>query len=97
MARQEVVNAINEGENRYRQTVLGQSPLPGYPIVRREPWSYLANKAAADAPQSDNPSGLFCRACRSVGLRHCSDPEHCGGMEPMAKAPVERQQEKDNG
>jgi hypothetical protein len=28
-----VVRALNEGENRYRQTVLGQGPLPGYPIV----------------------------------------------------------------
>lgn len=28
-----VIRAINEGENIYRQTVLGQPPLPGYPIV----------------------------------------------------------------
>lgn len=25
--------AINQGENRYRQLVLGQGPLPGYPVV----------------------------------------------------------------
>lgn len=28
-----LVKAINDGENRYRQTVLGQRPLPGYPAV----------------------------------------------------------------
>jgi hypothetical protein len=30
-----VVRAINEGENRYRQTVLGQKPLDGYPVESR--------------------------------------------------------------
>ena len=30
-----VANAINHGENRYRQTVLSQGPLPGYPVIER--------------------------------------------------------------
>lgn len=29
------IKAINEGENRYRQLVLGQGPLPGHPKVER--------------------------------------------------------------
>lgn len=49
-----------------------------------EPWSYLDGvKPKRDAPISDNPSGLWCRACRACGLSHCSEPEYCGGMEPM--------------
>jgi hypothetical protein len=31
----------------------------------------------------DNPSGEWCKACRATGLSHCSDPVHCGGMQPM--------------
>ena len=31
-----VAKAINEGENRYRQTVLSQGPLPGYPRIERD-------------------------------------------------------------
>lgn len=31
-----VAKAWNEGENRYRQTVLGQGPLPGHPIIKRD-------------------------------------------------------------
>ena len=30
---QKAVDAINEGENKYRQTVLGQQPLPGHPTI----------------------------------------------------------------
>jgi len=37
-----------------------------------------------DRPISDNPSGMYCPSCRAVGLSHCSDPKHCGGMQPMA-------------
>jgi hypothetical protein len=33
----DAVQAMNEDENRYRQTVLGQGPLPGYPVVERDP------------------------------------------------------------
>lgn len=33
----DVVAAINEGENNYRQNVLGQPPLPGMPVVTKEP------------------------------------------------------------
>lgn len=33
MIRNPVADAWNAGENRYRQTVLGQGPLPGYPLV----------------------------------------------------------------
>jgi hypothetical protein len=25
-------------------------------------------------------SEWICEACRSVGMWHCSDPEHCGNM-----------------
>ena len=31
----EVADAWKLGENHYRQTVLGQGPLPGYPTVAR--------------------------------------------------------------
>lgn len=36
-----------------------------------------------DIPVSDNPSGMYCKTCRSQGVSHCADPEHCGGMQPM--------------
>lgn len=45
--------------------------------------------ALTPAPQHeglDNPSGMACTACRSVGAWHCSDPENCGGMKPMRSA-----------
>lgn len=45
--------------------------------------------ALTPAPQPeglDNPSGMACTACRSVGAWHCSDPENCGGMKPMRSA-----------
>jgi hypothetical protein len=83
-----VTDAVNEGENRYRQTVLGQGPLPGYPVIgRRKPFDYLDGlKPEPDAPISDNPSGLYCPACREVGLRHCAHPDFCGEMRPMRPA-----------
>ena len=34
-------------------------------------------------PLCDNMAGEYCPGCRSTGLSHCSDPEHCGGMVPM--------------
>lgn len=46
-------------------------------------WDYLEADSASDAPVSDNPSGLYCPACRSVGMSHCSEVEHCGGMRRM--------------
>ena len=45
--------------------------------------------ALTPAPQHeglDNPSGMACTGCRSVGAWHCSDPENCGGMKPMRSA-----------
>lgn len=33
----DAIKGMNEGENRYRQTVLGQGPLPGYPVVPKDP------------------------------------------------------------
>ena len=49
-----------------------------------EKWGYLKGlKPAKDAPESDNPSGLYCPDCRRSGLSHCSEPEYCGGMKPM--------------
>lgn len=49
----------------------------------RKPFFYLESKAAKDAPFSDNPSGLYCPACRDCGLSHCSSPEWCGNMRRM--------------
>lgn len=49
----------------------------------RDRWFYLESKPAIDAPIRDNPSGLYCPACRAVGLVHCAAPEWCGGMRRM--------------
>ena len=46
-------------------------------------WDYLEKEPAEDAPLSDNPSGLYCKACRETGLAHCGSPEYCGGMRLM--------------
>lgn len=46
-------------------------------------WAYLETEPAHDAPVSDNPSGMYCAACRGCGLSHCSEPEYCGGMRLM--------------
>jgi hypothetical protein len=43
----------------------------------------MSTDALREAPLCDNPSGMYCPACRAVGLSHCSDPEHCGEMRPM--------------
>ena len=37
----------------------------------------------SDTPEIDNPSGLYCKACRAAGYFHCSHPEHCDGMRRM--------------
>ncbi|MFA6199305.1 MAG: hypothetical protein WC679_02700 [Bacteroidales bacterium] len=34
-------------------------------------------------PTSDNQSNMYCEACRSMGLIHCSEVEYCTGMKPM--------------
>ena len=52
-----------------------------------KPWEYLETEPAADAPLSDNPSGLWCEACRAAGHAHCAYPEYCGGMRRMQPAP----------
>lgn len=54
-------------------------PLTG---ARPRPFAYL-KPVKPDAPLSDNPSGLFCRACRAIGFYHCAYPEECGNMERM--------------
>lgn len=60
----------------------------------RKAWGHLAGLVAQkDAPLSDNPSGLYCPSCRSCGLYHCSDPEHCGGMRPMRQTATAAQQQ----
>ena len=46
-------------------------------------FEYLEDTPSKDAPISDNPSGLYCPDCRSIGLSHCSSPEYCGGMKRM--------------
>ena len=51
--------------------------------MSREKWDYLEVEPAKDAPVSDNPSGLYCQACREVGAAHCASPEWCGGMRRM--------------
>ncbi len=52
----------------------------------KEPWDYLEKEPAANAPISDNPSGLYCPDCRSAGMAHCASPEWCGGMRLMKSA-----------
>lgn len=53
-------------------------------------WSYLHGlEPAADAPLSDNHSGLYCPACRASGAFHCAHPEWCGGMQPMRSLPTQ--------
>lgn len=48
-------------------------------------WAYLETKPPPDAPASDNPSGLYCVACRGLGggISHCAHPEWCGNMRRM--------------
>lgn len=53
----------------------------------REPFDYLVLVPADDALEVDNPSGLYCRACRFAGMIHCANPELCGGLEPMKPKP----------
>lgn len=48
-----------------------------------EAWDYLEKVPAKDAPPSDNPSGMYCHACRETGMSHCGQPEYCGGMRLM--------------
>ena len=49
-----------------------------------KPFEYLEGLVPeADAPIKDNPSGLYCKACRETGLAHCSEPDYCGQMKPM--------------
>jgi len=43
----------------------------------------MTKTVTATAPASDDPSGLYCTACRACGLWHCASPEHCGEMRPM--------------
>lgn len=54
----------------------------------REKWYYLEATPAAEAPLKDNPSGLYCPACRASGFSHCSAPEWCGGMRKMREEPI---------
>lgn len=57
--------------------------------VFRKELDYLETEPGADAPESDNPSGLYCSACRAVGYSHCSEPEWCGGMHLMKTKTIE--------
>ena len=57
-------------------------------IPLKQPWDYLEAEPAPDAPVIDNPSGLYCRACRSAGFSHCAHPEYCGGMRKMKPKPI---------
>lgn len=50
---------------------------------RQVPWAYLEAQPATDAPVCDNPSGLYCSACRAIGVYHCAWPEYCGAMRRM--------------
>lgn len=50
-------------------------------------WDYLETEPAADAPISDNPSGMYCPACRLCDAYHCGDVEYCGGMRLMKPRP----------
>lgn len=46
-------------------------------------FDYLEQEPAPDAPVSDNPSGLYCPACRHAGMYHCAHPDECGNMRRM--------------
>jgi hypothetical protein len=49
-----------------------------------KPWEYLDDlKIEDDAPEKDNPSGLYCPACREQDVSHCGSPEYCGCMKKM--------------
>jgi len=56
-------------------------------IELAEPFAYLEAEPAPDAPISDNPSGLYCDACRRCGMYHCSEPDYCGGLRRMRPKP----------
>jgi hypothetical protein len=51
-----------------------------WPLMRR------GSSVTSDAPLSDNPSGMYCPACRATGVSHCANPEDCGGMRLMLAA-----------
>lgn len=53
-------------------------------LIDKEPFGVQGRGDMRDRPISDNPSGMYCPTRWAVGLSHCSDPEHCGGMQPMA-------------
>ena len=57
------------------------------PIQPRKAFDYLEAEPAPDAPISDNPSGLYCAACRECGMLHCCEVEYCGGMRRMRPRP----------
>lgn len=59
------------------------------------PWAYLDREAAHDAPESDNPSALYCPACRAAGLSHCAHPEFCGGMRRMRARSMDEKREEE--
>ena len=48
-----------------------------------EIFDYMDPEPAPDAPVSDNPSGMYCPSCWSMGASHCGHPEECGGMRLM--------------
>ena len=60
----------------------------------RDKWVYLEAEPALNAQITDNPSGLYCPACRQSGLAHCSEPEFCGGMRRMNPTAIKAAKEK---
>lgn len=53
-----------------------------------QPFDYLEETPAPDAPFSDNPSGLYCPSCRRTGVAHCGSVDYCGGMRRMRLPPT---------
>lgn len=49
-----------------RHALAGAAMTPEHAALAK-PFNYLEAEPASDAPTSDNPSGLYCPDCRSVG------------------------------
>lgn len=60
-------------------------------VMAAKEWRYFDSEPAADAPISDNPSGLYCPVCRALGggTVHCAYPEECGQMRHMKPKPAD--------
>jgi hypothetical protein len=60
MIDKQIAKAINEGENAYRQTVLGQSPLPGFPRI------VLCGRCGNKTPGQREGDTEYCTTCGGI-------------------------------